>query len=287
MDRARLKNMYLKNPNTESKLAYTRHKNFCTNLLKREKRNYYNNLDTKIFKNNKTFWERVKPLFSEKSMIKHNIRLNENGITITDKKEVAEILNNYFLDSVENLEVERHLPKISFDDENKDYIEEIVEKFKNHPSIIKIKENVKYDETFDFKDSTIDKMYKRLISRDPSKGCMKSDIPTKIILGASDIISKPLNSIYNKAKNSEQFPKTLKTADVTPLPKDREKDNKKKYRPVSLTPTFSKIFEKDMYDQILEFTNRILSQFVFGYREGHSLGLCVTTNDRNVAQSFR
>ena len=125
MDRARLKNMYLKNPNTESKLAYTRHKNFCTNLLKREKRNYYNNLDTKIFKNNKTFWERVKPLFSEKSMIKHNIRLNENGITITDKKEVAEILNNYFLDSVENLEVERHLPKISFDDENKDYIEEI------------------------------------------------------------------------------------------------------------------------------------------------------------------
>ena len=137
MDRARLKNMYLKNPNTESKLAYTRHKNFCTNLLKREKRNYYNNLDTKIFKNNKTFWERVKPLFSEKSMIKHNIRLNENGITITDKKEVAEILNNYFLDSVENLEVERHLPKISFDDESKDYIEDIVEKFKNHPSISK------------------------------------------------------------------------------------------------------------------------------------------------------
>ena len=32
-----------------------------------------------------------------------------------------------------------------------------------------------------------------------------------------------------------------------------------------------------MYDQILEFTNKFLSKFVFGYRKGHSPGLCVTT----------
>ena len=104
-----------------------------------------------------------------------------------------------------HLEVERHLSKISFDDGSKDYIEKNIEKFKKHPSIIKIKENVKFDETFSFKDSTIDKMYNKLISLDPSKGCMKSDIPTKIIFGTSDIISKPLNSIYNDAKILNNF----------------------------------------------------------------------------------
>ena len=247
MTRSRLKNMYLKNPNSENKLSYSKQKNYCTNLLKREKRKYYNNLDTRIFENNKTFWKRIKPLFSEKTRIKQNICLQENGVTITDEKEVAEILNKYFTESVENLEIERHLPNISSDAGNNDNFEKIIEKFKNHPSIIKIKENVKIDTKFYFKDCTNDKMFKKITSLDAKKGCMKNDIPTKILLGTSNIISKPLNTIYNKAKNSKEFPPSLKTADVTPLPKVRKRDNKKKYRPVSLTPIFSKIFEKDMY----------------------------------------
>ena len=76
----------------ESKLSYTKQKNFCTNLLKREKRKYYIDLDTKIFENNKKFWERIKPLFSEKPKLKQSICLTENQL-ISDKKEVAEILN--------------------------------------------------------------------------------------------------------------------------------------------------------------------------------------------------
>ena len=60
MNRARLRNRYFKNPTTENKLSYTKQKNFCTNLLKREKRKYYNDLDTKIYESNKTFWKRIK-----------------------------------------------------------------------------------------------------------------------------------------------------------------------------------------------------------------------------------
>ena len=62
-------------------------------------------MDTKIFDSNKKFWQRVKPLFSDKTILKQSIRLKENGKILSDKKEVAEILNNYFMDSVENLEV--------------------------------------------------------------------------------------------------------------------------------------------------------------------------------------
>ena len=276
MTRARLRNKYYKNPTPENKNAYTKQKNFCTNLLKREKKKYYNDLDTKIFDSNKKFWQRVKPLFSEKTMLKQTIRLKENGKMISDKKEVAEILNNYFMESVENLEVERYLPKNSIVlDENLDDIDKIVKQFQNHPSILKIKENVKIDKTFKFEDTNNDKMFKKISSLDANKACMKGDIPAKLLLGTNDIITPKLTKVYNNAKNIEKYPSCLKTADVTPIPKDKEKDNKKKYRPVSLTPTLSKVFEKDMYEQISNFVDSFLSPYLFGYRKGHSTEQCL------------
>ena len=66
MHRSKLKNIYNKNPCQYNKNAYRKQRNYCVSLLKREKKKYYNNLDIRIFDNNKTFWQRVKPLFSDK-----------------------------------------------------------------------------------------------------------------------------------------------------------------------------------------------------------------------------
>ena len=169
-------------------------------------------------------------------MLKSNIRLNENGKIISDKKEVAEILNNYFMDSVENLEVERYLPDILIDD-NLDDIDKIVRQYQGHPSIVKIKENVKVDKKFEFEDISEEKMFKIIGSLDVKKSCMKDDLPTKLLIATNDIITPKLTKIFNETKNMEKFPSCLKMADVTPLPKDREKNNKKKYRPVSILST--------------------------------------------------
>ena len=81
--------------------------------------------------------------------------------------------------------------------------------------------------------------------------------------------------MFNNAKTSEKFPKPFKTADVTGLPKTRDKQNKTKYRPVSLTPIFSKIFERHMSEQISEYAKSFLSPYMFGYRKGHSTEQCV------------
>ena len=183
MTRPRLRNKYFKNPTPENKLSYTKQKNFCTNLLKREKKKYYNDLDTKIFDSNRKFWQRVKPLFSEKTMLKQSIRLKENGKIISDKKEVAEILNNYFMESVENLEVERYLPtnNITIDDQNLDKIDKIVQQFQNHPSILKISENVKFENKFKFNDITEDNISSMIQSLDPKKACGENDIPANLL----------------------------------------------------------------------------------------------------------
>ena len=52
-----------------------------------EKRNYYNNLDMKVFNNSKKFWQNTKPLFSDKTHLKRNRTLVDNGSVISKKKE--------------------------------------------------------------------------------------------------------------------------------------------------------------------------------------------------------
>ena len=66
MHRSKLKNQYHKEPTEINKTLYKKQRNCCASLLKREKKTYYNNLDMKIFEDNKTFWKKSKPLFSEK-----------------------------------------------------------------------------------------------------------------------------------------------------------------------------------------------------------------------------
>ena len=277
MTRARLRNKYNKTRSDDDRIAYTKFKNYCTSILAKEKKKCYGNLDVTIFADNKKFWERVKPLFSDKTALKHNIRLKENGKMVSDKKQIAEILNNYLLESVEYLEVERYMPTIVIDrsENNENRIDDIIQKFKDHPSIRKINENVVFEKRFEIKDITEEDMFEKIIKIDASKACMKDDIPPKVILGIADIISSPMTKMFNNSKKSEKYPKPFKTADVTGLPKTRDKQNKKKYRPVSLTPIFSKVFERHISEQVLEYANSFLSPYMFGYRKGHSTEQCV------------
>ena len=73
---------------------------------------------------------------------------------------------------------------------------------------------------------------------------------------------------------TKRVPKDLKNADVTPVFK---KDNpvlgkkKKKDRPVSVLPTVSKIFERIMQKQIIDYINQYISPLLCGYRKGFSI----------------
>ena len=64
-------------------------------------------------------------------------------------------------------------------------------------------------------------------------------------------------------------------ADVAPVHKKAEKTLAKNYRPVSLIPVVSKLFERNMYDEIIEFIEKSLSPYLFGFRKGHSTEQCL------------
>ena len=160
MHRSKLKNLFHKNPTERNKMQYKKQRNVCLSLLRKEKKKYYNNLDLKLFKDNKLFWKRIKPLFSEKTKLSGNITIVEEGKVTSDKKEVPEMLNNYFIEAVENLEIEEFMPDDNFvySKDSNDDIDNIIRKYKSHPSILRIKENVKLETKFKFNDITVEEV---------------------------------------------------------------------------------------------------------------------------------
>ena len=69
---------------------------------------------------------------------------------------------------------------------------------------------------------------------------------------------------------NKNFPENLKLADVTPIFKKKDKTFVENYRPVSVLPTVSKIFERIMQKQITDYIGKFLSPFLCGYRKGFS-----------------
>ena len=97
------------------------------------------------------------------------------------------------------------------------------------------------------------------------------NIPTRRIKDISDLCSPVLANIWNEEiLLNKNFPENLKLADVTPIFKKKDKTFVENYRPVSVLPTVSKIFELIMQKQITDYIGKFLSPFLCGYRKGFS-----------------
>ena len=57
---------------------------------------------------------------------------------------------------------------------------------------------------------------------------------------------------------------------MTPAFKKKDQSGVDNYRPVSILPIFSKVYERCMYDHMYEYFNKILSKQQCGFRQGFS-----------------
>ena len=79
-----------------------------------------------------------------------------------------------------------------------------------------------------------------------------------------------LRDIFNSSINNRTSPSAIKMADISPAHKKEGHANKENYRPVSILPSVSKIFERIMYSQIENHINHYLSEYLCGFRKGYS-----------------
>ena len=275
MTRSRLKNKFLKNPNAINKATYKKHRNYVTRLFKKEKKFYYNNLDTNLITDNKKFWKTIKPFFSDKHNIRKNIILVDDDEIITEDTKVAETMNVFFSEVVEKLEITGFSTERYFYDVDMNHTSNIIEKFKDHPSILKIKEIIHVSEPFHFSMTNEADISTEILALNTKKPTTFNNIPARLLIENEDISSLYLTKIYNDSKINSQFPASLKLADITPSHKKNETTNKENYRPVSILPSIYKIFEHTMYNQISSYIDKHLSVFLCGFRKGYSTQHCL------------
>ena len=189
MVRSKLRNKYNKELSTQSLIAYKKQRNICTNLLKKIKFNFYNNLNPASISDNKTFWKNVKPMFSDKKTSNININLVENNDVISDDNKIDDCFKNFFENTVKTLNIDMD-PNILSKSSHEDMILYNIEKFKKHPSIIKIKEVTNLGRTFTFNFITLDTMDNIINKLDLTKSNPLTSIPTNIVVGNSDIFAR-------------------------------------------------------------------------------------------------
>ena len=117
MVRTQLLHKFRKKNSFVIELAYKRQRNICTKLIKKTKRNFYNNFNVNKITDNKSFWKIVKPTFTEKTLKGEKIVLAEKDTTFSEENEVAEIFLSYFDGIVDGLNIKRC--KISKEDSDR------------------------------------------------------------------------------------------------------------------------------------------------------------------------
>ena len=275
MTRSRLRNKFLSEPSPFNEREYKKFRNYCTNLVRKEKRKFYSNIDINSITDNKKFWKTVKPLFSEKNVASRNITLLVDDKIISTDKEVAEAFNAFFSKAVEKLDINGYVNTDFTYDPKATPICNIIKKFENHPSILKIKEDVKVSEPFHFRESSQCSIATKIANLNIKKPTTFNNIPAKLLVVTADIVSPVITRISNDAKLHSLFPKRLKAADIVPIHKSDETTARDNFRAVSILPSISKIFERDMEEQMSTYMDQFLSPYLSGFRKGFSTQYCL------------
>ena len=277
MRRSFLKNKYHKLRTDEANKAFKKQKNYTNRLLKKEMIKYWGNLDLKNYTDNKKFFDTMKPLFSKSVIGKQKITLVENNDIITEDQEIAEKFNNYFITTVSSLAISENKSLLTDCTNISDPVERAVKKFENHPSILDIKKNVSISSSFAFSEVGAAEMLIEINALNDKKSGTFMNIPVKRLKEAGDIVAKVLAEIWNdEIIKNKKFAVELKVADITPLHKKLETIYKENYRPVSLLPVVSKIFERLMLNQMKPFIEEFLSKWLCGYRKGYNSQYALT-----------
>ena len=102
-------------------------------------------------------------------------------------------------------------------------------------------------------------------------------IPSKILKDSKQTITPYLTQIVNLSYKLNIFPDNMKIAVIKPLHKKEDVNTIGNYRPISLLPILSKIFEKSATNQLINYLekNNLLAPNQHAYRKGHSTTTCL------------
>ncbi|XP_037049620.1 uncharacterized protein LOC119083914 [Bradysia coprophila] len=225
-------------------VKYRTARNQYLTSIREKKRIYMERKLTKASGDAKQTWKILKTLLSGKR--KGEISEVEIlGTTVTDKVELANGLNKFYVNSV--LEINRSIG----------------------PSELLDEPMIQRQSTFDFMHVDADYL-KQCLMEMKNKSDTKMVSP-KMLLDAWPIIGETVKDIANQSLD-ESMPDDWKITTVVPVPKTVRPKRAEEFRPVNMLPTLEKLVETVVKNQLVEYIieNDLLSWYQSGYRMHHS-----------------
>ena len=241
---------------------YKTYKNKILKLTRLSKAYHFNHFFTENKTNLLKVWKGIKSIIDTKpSKTKQSITtLRINDKTISNKKDIAETINKFFVDIPKKIESKIKQSKKDF----KQYLGD------PSPDIFPNQTNPKEVEL-------------KISSLKNNKANGPNSLPTKVMKECQKEISIPLSLIINLSFSTGIFPNRMKLANIFPIHKGDDKDNCNNYRPIALLSNISKIIEKLVHARLYFYLerNNILYQHQYGFRLNHSTthALIATTEE--------
>lgn len=223
---------YYNNQILKNKFCELRNK--ATNLIRTARRQYEYNRVNEAGSDNRKLWLVLNSCLFNRITNKHNFtnEIHINNIHTSDIKSITEHFNNFFI-SVGN-----HNNRISINDINLSNRYRGANAFKfshiNNDETIIALNNLKENTTPGYDNISVK--------------LLKSLVPDNI-----NTFTKVINDILS----SQTYPNELKTSKVLPIYKNGKKDLVENYRPISILPTFSKLIESIIYNQLMSYLQDI------------------------------
>ena len=193
-------------------------------------------------------------------------QLNINGIIIDKPKQVANEVNNFFVNVGPN--TEKDVPKVP-------HI--LPDNFlKNRNQFDLIIAHVTNEEVLE--------IIKSLTNKANGPSC----IPLNLLQDVADSIVFPLCHIINKSFLKGIFSDILKIVKVVPLHKGGSTEDLNNFRPISLLSIFDKIIEKLMHKRLYDFLElyNVLFENQFGIRKNNSTSHALMEITEHIKESI-
>ena len=232
------------------KNLFRNYRNFVTNFIRQAKINYFEEKFNRTKDNIKNTWKTINNILKTRPSKQNKIgKIVHENVIYDNNSSISGIINEYFINIGSKI-AESSISNLS---DHKIFLHGNFPKsfFISPVSAIEIS---------------------RTIKSLKNKSCGIHSLPIKILKSIHDIISPTLSIIVNSSFSNGIFPDILKQAKVTPIKKPGNSTNISNYRPISILPSISKIFEKIIHKQLYSYLeeNNILFINQFGFRNKKS-----------------
>ncbi len=202
----------------------------------------------------KKTWSLINSLTGKNNKSNTITEISVSNRNISNSKLIAEAFNEYFVNICPNLasEANQELPE---EEMNNSYIP-----------------NPQINAEFQFHQITVENVALALMNLKTNKSTGLDKISAKVLKLTADIIAPSLFYIFNLSLETGIYVDDWKRARVNPIYKSDDRLKCENYRPISILPIVSKVFEREVFRQIYSFVsdNSLLSKFQSGFRPKHS-----------------